>query len=477
MQNSVSFIKFDLPKAKAFTLVELIVVIVILSILATIAFLSFNNQSSTARDSIRLSDISSISKWLNALVVNSWAYPFPSKYVIIKNSIWAISRYQWEAWDSVLNLLKSSANWFKDPLDNTFYTYSINWWRNKYQLMTYLENQTNLWIDFNDLLYSYSTSSVNRFLFVKWDNLWIISIETPSSLSPLQDYIYTWSNSNASIIQTITSTWIVAISWATIIDSNSISSTSSWKLFITSTWIIDNIFANSEVLIGQISAYNPSKIYSVWEAFIYSWSKITVKWSNYWEADTKYPWCTNNDIMVWSWSKTNIWASCDLVWNLPDSWINAAVAQVALNNTPWCGWKDCGWLHMWWMNNGSYAAPYWCNWVFNNMDVSCWSDSNKQWICKSWYHIPTSTEMNNSAMSFWTLSSFENVLWLSTKNCRNISWWYTYWGQYWLSSYTYIWVSWWTTYNRNFVENYILWYWVWWWAWHNNWLFVRCIKN
>lgn len=47
-----------------FTLVELIVVIVILAILATIAFLSFWSQSSSARDSTRLSDLASISKWL-----------------------------------------------------------------------------------------------------------------------------------------------------------------------------------------------------------------------------------------------------------------------------------------------------------------------------------------------------------------------------------------------------------------------------
>ena len=49
-------------KTTAFTLVELIVVIVILAILATIAFLSFSNQSSSARDSTRLSDVANLSK-------------------------------------------------------------------------------------------------------------------------------------------------------------------------------------------------------------------------------------------------------------------------------------------------------------------------------------------------------------------------------------------------------------------------------
>jgi prepilin-type N-terminal cleavage/methylation domain-containing protein len=45
-----------------FTLVELIVVVTILAILATIAFLSFQGYSSSARDSLRLSDLKNISK-------------------------------------------------------------------------------------------------------------------------------------------------------------------------------------------------------------------------------------------------------------------------------------------------------------------------------------------------------------------------------------------------------------------------------
>lgn len=49
-------------KYKWFTLVELIVVITILSILATIAFLSFSQRSAEARDTLRKSDITTLSK-------------------------------------------------------------------------------------------------------------------------------------------------------------------------------------------------------------------------------------------------------------------------------------------------------------------------------------------------------------------------------------------------------------------------------
>ncbi|MDD2870983.1 MAG: prepilin-type N-terminal cleavage/methylation domain-containing protein, partial [Candidatus Gracilibacteria bacterium] len=47
-------------KTNGFTLVELIVVITILAILGTIAFISLQGYSTQARDSSRISDISSI---------------------------------------------------------------------------------------------------------------------------------------------------------------------------------------------------------------------------------------------------------------------------------------------------------------------------------------------------------------------------------------------------------------------------------
>ena len=62
---------FYLPK-KWFTLVELIVVITVLSVLSTIAFLSFSQRSSEARDTLRKSDISTLTKSIgNKIYVDS----------------------------------------------------------------------------------------------------------------------------------------------------------------------------------------------------------------------------------------------------------------------------------------------------------------------------------------------------------------------------------------------------------------------
>ena len=107
-----------------FTLVELIVVITILSILWTIAFISIQWYSSISRDSVRLADLSNISKSLEIFYVQSWKYPIPSDYVSVEYQ-WAEVWKQWKIWESVLTNLKTLDKTPVDPLSNSFYTYSI----------------------------------------------------------------------------------------------------------------------------------------------------------------------------------------------------------------------------------------------------------------------------------------------------------------------------------------------------------------
>lgn len=61
-----------------FTLVELIVVITILIILGTIAFVSLGGFSGSARDSSRVSDLTSISKGMDITYIKQGTYPAPS---------------------------------------------------------------------------------------------------------------------------------------------------------------------------------------------------------------------------------------------------------------------------------------------------------------------------------------------------------------------------------------------------------------
>lgn len=59
----------------AFTLVELIVVITILAILGTIGFVSLTSYSLSARDSVRLSDMSLIGKYVEYHRTTQGAFP------------------------------------------------------------------------------------------------------------------------------------------------------------------------------------------------------------------------------------------------------------------------------------------------------------------------------------------------------------------------------------------------------------------
>ena len=183
-------------KYNAFTLVELIVVIVILSILATIAFLSFWSQSSSARDSIRLSDVASISKGIWVKIVTSWVYPAPDKSINILFWTWVIW-YQWEFWDTWKRTIWVNLTSFKDPLDSLNYLYTVNASKNKFKLWTLLENKSSSALKYYfwenaDAVYDF------RYLYVTWDWVWIMTSNSWTSILTAQEVAtansLTWIN-------------------------------------------------------------------------------------------------------------------------------------------------------------------------------------------------------------------------------------------------------------------------------------------
>ncbi len=76
----------SLQAKNGFTLVELIVVISILAILGTIAFLSFGEYQSGARDSVRSTDLSNLSKSLDIGLVKVGSYPSPDNSITVSYS-------------------------------------------------------------------------------------------------------------------------------------------------------------------------------------------------------------------------------------------------------------------------------------------------------------------------------------------------------------------------------------------------------
>ncbi|MDD2566204.1 MAG: prepilin-type N-terminal cleavage/methylation domain-containing protein [Candidatus Gracilibacteria bacterium] len=193
-----NFIYSASNKSVAFTLVELIVVIVILAILSTIAFLSFLYQSSIARDSKRMSDISSIVKGLQIFSATSGRYPIPDSNINIYSGITLIG-FQGNAGEGVLNTISLSSGGGKDPLDDTFYTYNTNFTKNKAQLVGFLENQLTqgFYNNIQDIDKAYAQSYIDRFPYEKGDTLGIILAQsgtTNTNFIPIQDQLVPGEN-------------------------------------------------------------------------------------------------------------------------------------------------------------------------------------------------------------------------------------------------------------------------------------------
>jgi len=109
---------------QAFTLVELIVTILIITILWTIAFISLQWYWKQARDSTRISDISTIKSWLEVFNIDSWKYPKPTNGINITYSWWLVWT-QWSVWESVITNISKIDRIPIDPLKQNEYTYSL----------------------------------------------------------------------------------------------------------------------------------------------------------------------------------------------------------------------------------------------------------------------------------------------------------------------------------------------------------------
>ncbi|MDD2871929.1 MAG: prepilin-type N-terminal cleavage/methylation domain-containing protein, partial [Candidatus Gracilibacteria bacterium] len=115
----------------AFTLVELIVVITILAILGTIAFMALQGYSTSARDSTRLSDLSSMKTSLELFELDAGKYPQASSGVNITYSgatVWNQGTFGETVFANVDRLDKIPI----DPLTDKEYTYSTLLSRNEY---------------------------------------------------------------------------------------------------------------------------------------------------------------------------------------------------------------------------------------------------------------------------------------------------------------------------------------------------------
>ena len=123
---------------KAFTLVELIVVVTIIAVLWTIGTIAYTNGASDMRDAVRITQITELHNWLTSYSLNKILPDPAEKLDILADGkiIW----YQWDLWKNLINTINFSG----DALDTKtwdFFTVLMNKTKNKFQILSYLENQ------------------------------------------------------------------------------------------------------------------------------------------------------------------------------------------------------------------------------------------------------------------------------------------------------------------------------------------------
>ncbi len=184
----------------AFTLVELIVVITVLAILSSIAFVSYSGYGSTSRDSVRMTDLTNIDKWFELLKIAWKDFPLPANKIDISSS-GTIFQYQWELSAGILEWsLWIYDGWF-DPQTKQPYTYSVNTARNKFQVLSFLENK-DTFAQLN-IQKTYSNNT-QKFPETRWDSLGIILDET--TFEPIQN---TTEDAQIDISQTTQNFWVI----------------------------------------------------------------------------------------------------------------------------------------------------------------------------------------------------------------------------------------------------------------------------
>ncbi len=181
---------------QAFTLVELIVVITIVWILSTVGFVSYSGYLTGARDSNRFSQLTKLSDSLQVYATTK-SLPLPDDYIEITASGSSnVIAYQGYIWTDVLETIDYTNGW-KDPKDDSFYTYFLTKDRKNLQLLAFMEESitanTNFWPKLHS---TYAADYTERFPKMYWKKLWVlVSAEDATLNTPVQELtaITNWS--------------------------------------------------------------------------------------------------------------------------------------------------------------------------------------------------------------------------------------------------------------------------------------------
>lgn len=357
-----------------FTLVELIVVITILAVLATIWFISMTGYATESRDTKRMSDISTINKWLQVYKTRNSLVPEPSETQTAISSGSTNLIVQWYAWESVF--AKINVSEVKDPLDNKYYTYSTNTNNTKYQLMALLENNPSAQSRMNNF-HTFANYS-SRYIYTKWEVVWtLLSLEN----IPVQEL---WNN--LIDLENNSDSYIISF------DNNTSSVENNTELY-------RQIVAKQNNLTGWRALDFNCKIEDI-TIGSQTWAGCNSTLWNWVEYITETR-CYNYD-KDWDW-ELNLVSAC-WVWNYWDSNDNALTYFNSLagneTNSNWDKEFDTIWWKLYTWENAL--------WTYSDTNGNGVIEVDEQWddgACPAGYHIPSDEEWTTLEQHLWCLSS------------------------------------------------------------------------
>jgi prepilin-type N-terminal cleavage/methylation domain-containing protein len=252
-----------------FTLVELIVVITILAILSTIWFVAYNSYLVWSRDTNRISQLASLSDWLE-IYRNNNDLPQPENSVEIRAS-WSVIWYQWYLWKNILESIQYS-KWWLDPKTDNYFSYFLNSDWKSYQLMWFLEE--TVWKQATD-----------------WNKLW--ALVDPVTNKPIQEIsaiktawyydvlLNTWTTYKAVLTNDYTVSWTWYVLYAPMYNK--------WATECRQ-WLTELMLSNGQVW----SCMN------LWATTVWDWSTKPI---NCWNTSTK----NCNEWNTWIWDYYQRW--------------------------------------------------------------------------------------------------------------------------------------------------------------------------
>jgi len=262
----------------AFTLVELIVVITILAILWTIAFISLQWYPLSSRDSVRISDMSSMKTSLELFHLDSGKYPNTTNWTIITYSGGLTAWTQWLFWDDTFSNVENLDQVPTDPLTDKNYVYSITNNKQEYELAWIFE-----WDDIvlnNSIVSNTHAVLKTASAYITWEYNWkILKVVDGTNIYILAvPTIISWDITVDSIEQLVTQ-WKLISHWYANLPSNYRDSwydADAWgTLTLVNDWVYEvfswsladlKIEANQIDLITNLqTAYNSTDLVNTYE--------------------------------------------------------------------------------------------------------------------------------------------------------------------------------------------------------------------